>query len=257
MNRITELFSKEKDRPILNIYFTAGYPHLQDTMLILDALQGAGVNMVEIGMPFSDPLADGPVIQASSQQALANGISLEVLFNQLKSNQENIHIPIILMGYFNPVLQFGIKPFLKCCRESGVSGVILPDIPVDEFEEDYKDLFEEYGISFIFLVTPETSNERLKRIDALSSSFIYAVSSSSTTGKDKDWNKQELYLKRLKESHLSHPVLAGFGIKDKASFQAACKHTHGAIIGTAFIKALQKEGRMEEVIHNFISDILS
>ncbi len=256
MNQINKLF-RQKERAILSIYFTAGYPHLQDTTAILKTLQEAHADMVEIGMPFSDPLADGPVIQASSQQALKNGMSLALLFEQLKNNREDIHIPIILMGYLNPVMQFGLEPFLKECKSAGVAGVILPDLPVDEFEAHYKPLFEQYGISFIFLVTPETSSERLKQIDALSNGFIYAVSSSSTTGKDKDWNRQESYFKRLKESRLTNPVLAGFGVKDRESFQSACKYTNGAIIGTAFIKALKGDQPLEDHIQNFINGIIS
>ncbi len=256
MNRINKLF-QEKNKDILSIYFTAGYPQLEDTLSVLENLQNAGADMVEIGMPFSDPLADGPVIQESSKKALENGMSLKVLFEQLKGSREKINIPIILMGYLNPVMQFGLENFLEKCREVGVDGLILPDLPLEEYQEEYRSLFIQNGISNIFLVTPETSEERLKYIDDLSTGFIYAVSSSSTTGTDKDWKKQENYFERLQNSSLKHPVLAGFGVKDHESFMSASRHTRGAIIGTAFIKALQKEGTLQENIQNFIGGILS
>lgn len=254
MSRITDLFQK-KERDILSIYFTAGYPSLEDTTIILRCLQEAGADMVEIGMPFSDPLADGPVIQESSQQALQNGMSLEVLFGQLKGCRNDIQLPIVLMGYMNPVLQYGIESFLKQCKLVGVDGLILPDLPMDEYEEHYKTLFEQCEIDNILLVTPETTDERLKRIDMLSKGFIYAVSSSSTTGTDKDWNKQERYFKHLQESRLRNPVLAGFGIKDHASFEAAGRYTNGAIIGTAFIKTLSPSESLRTIIPSFIQQI--
>src|SRR5690625_4245680 len=256
MNRMKKLFQNKK-KDILSIYFTAGYPKLQDTAVLLKWLQKAGADMVEIGMPFSDPLADGPVIQASSQTALQNGMSLKVLFDQLKNCREEIHIPIVLMGYLNPVLQFGIEAFLKQCKLAGVDGLILPDLPIDEYEQDYKDLFEQAGLDNILLVTPETSDERLKQIDTLSKGFIYAVSSSSTTGTEKDWSKTEAYFKRLYDSRLKNPVLVGFGIKDRASFITASQYTNGAIIGTAFIRQLQKEGDMKDNIKQFIEGVIS
>lgn len=254
MSRIKNLFNTKKD-PVLSIYFTAGFPQLDDTLPVLKSLEAHGVDMVEIGMPFSDPLADGPVIQASSQEALKNGMSLKTLFAQLKDCRKEVEMPIVLMGYLNPVLQFGMENFLKACQATGVNGLILPDLPVEEYEKDYQDLFEKYGIAIIFLVTPETTAERLKTIDRLTTGFIYAVSSSSTTGKDQNWNLQEAYFQKLETAQLKNPVLVGFGIKDKASFQAASKHTQGAIIGTAFIRAIQKKGELEDNIQTFIQTI--
>jgi len=254
MNRINKLF-QEKQKGILSIYFTAGYPRLEDTMTVLRTLQESGADMVEIGMPFSDPLADGPVIQESSKKALENGMSLKVLFEQLKNCREEIHIPIVLMGYLNPVMQYGIEEFLTSCKAVGVDGSILPDLPLEEYEEEYKTIFTQNGVSNIFLVTPETSADRIKYIDQLSSGFIYAVSSSSTTGKDKDWNLQEGYFKRLKDSSLKHPVLAGFGVKDHESFVAATEHTNGAIIGTAFIRTLTKADHLSASIVSFIQQL--
>lgn len=256
MSSIKNLFNTKKD-PVLSIYFTAGFPELDDTLSILKSLEAHGVDLVEIGMPFSDPLADGPVIQASSQQALKNGMSLKKLFEQLSDCRKEVQMPIVLMGYLNPVLQFGMENFLKACQETGVNGLILPDLPVEEYEKDYQDLFEKYGIDIIFLVTPETTKKRLETIDRLTSGFIYAVSSSSTTGKDQNWNLQEAYFQKLEDAQLSRPVLVGFGIKDKASFQAASKYTQGAIIGTAFIRAIQEKGKLEENIQKFVRKILA
>lgn len=253
MSRIKNLFEKT-EKKLLSIYFTAGFPELNDTTRVLKQLEKDGVDLVEIGMPFSDPLADGPVIQESSQKALKNGMNLKTLFEQLKNCRDEVSIPIVLMGYLNPVMRFGLENFLRNCQEAGVDGVILPDLPLSEFEKN-KALFEQYGIAMIFLVTPETADERLKTIDLHTTGFLYAVSSSSTTGKDQDWKKQDTYFKRLQNSKLQNPVLVGFGIKDKTSFQAATQYTDGAIIGTAFIKAIQKEGKLEDLISNFITEI--
>lgn len=255
MNRIENLFKNQKGK-VLNIYFTAGFPKLDSTLTVLKSLQDSGVDMVEIGLPFSDPLADGPTIQASGQKALKNGMSLKVLFEQLDGFRKDIHIPVLLMGYFNPVMQFGVENFLKTCKRVGVDGLILPDLPLSEYEKHYKGLFKSYGIDLIFLVTPETSDDRLKQIDQAGSGFIYAVSSSSTTGSDKSWNKLEAYFKHLEKANLNNPILTGFGVKDKESFQKASAHTNGAIIGTAFVKMLEQTEDLEKEIGEFVKGIL-
>ena len=254
MNRISTLFQEKKGK-VLSIYFTAGFPELEDTLTVLESLQEAGADLVEIGMPFSDPLADGPTIQASGQQALQNGMSLKKLMEQLAHCRPKIQLPILLMGYTNPILQYGFESFLRDCQQVGVDGLILPDLPLPLYKEKYKALFAQYGLANILLVTPETSEQRMKQINALCSGFIYAVSSSSTTGSDKDWSRQEAYFKRLEGYQLDHPILTGFGVKDNASFQAASKHTRGAIIGTAFIKTLQEPGDLQTNIHRFIKSI--
>lgn len=257
MNKLTALFNKEKEEKLLSIYFTAGFPNIDDTNVILEELQHNGVDFVEIGMPFSDPLADGPTIQASGLQALKNGMTIKKLFKQLRARKDTITIPIVLMGYLNPVLQYGMEDFLKDCKETGVSGVILPDLPLSVYEERYQDLFTKYDITNTMLVTPETSDKRLEEINRLCSGFIYAVSSSSTTGTDKNWTAQENYFKKLKDYNFKQPVITGFGVKDKASFDAASKYTNGAIIGTAFIKAIQQKGNLKESIADFIKQIKS
>jgi len=254
MNRIDQLFAS-KQTGILNIYCTAGFPALEDTLPVMTALQAHGADMIELGMPFSDPLADGPVIQDSSTRALQNGMSLKKLFTQLKDFRKNIHVPVILMGYLNPVMQFGIEQFLQQCAATGVDGLILPDLPMQEYEQEYRPLFEKYGLHLIFLVTPETSEARIRQIDALSNGFVYAVSSSSTTGKDKDMKGQQAYFERLKALQLKNPVLIGFGIKDKPTFDAACAYSNGAIIGTAFIKAVENAKDLDGTIKQFIQSV--
>ena len=224
-------------------------------MPVMTALQAHGADMIELGMPFSDPLADGPVIQDSSTRALQNGMSLKKLFTQLKDFRKNIHVPVILMGYLNPVMQFGIEQFLQQCAATGVDGLILPDLPMQEYEQEYRPLFEKYGLHLIFLVTPETSEARIRQIDALSKGFVYAVSSSSTTGKDKDMKSQQAYFERLKALQLKNPVLIGFGIKDKPTFDAACAYSNGAIIGTAFIKAVENTKDLDGTIKQFIQSV--
>ena len=254
MNRIDQLFLN-KPKEVLNIYCTAGFPALNDTLTIMETLQQSGADMVELGMPFSDPLADGPVIQESSTRAIANGMRISVLFEQLKGFRDRISLPIILMGYMNPVLQFGVENFCKKCAETGVDGIILPDLPMDEFETEYRQIFEKYGLHLIFLVTPETSEARIRKIDSLSKGFVYAVSSSSTTGKDKDMGDQQAYFARLKEMKLKNPVLIGFGIKDKPTFQAACANSNGAIIGSAFVKAIENSTNLQSSIQSFVQGI--
>ncbi|WP_109698395.1 tryptophan synthase subunit alpha [Chitinophaga deserti] len=254
MNRIDQLFGN-KPKEVLNIYFTAGFPNHGDTLTVLQALQDGGADMAEIGMPFSDPLADGPVIQDSSTRAIKNGMRISVLFEQLKGFREKIHIPVVLMGYINPVLQYGVENFLRSCQEAGVDGLILPDLPMDEYETEYKPLFEKYGQHLIFLVTPETSEARIRKIDSLSRGFVYAVSSSSTTGKDKDMKLQEDYFRKLQDMKLQNPVLVGFGIRDKATFQTACQYSNGAIIGSAFVKAIENSANLQETVQAFVRNI--
>lgn len=262
-NRINKLFS-EKRKDILNVYCTAGFPHPDDTLQVLSSLQKYGADMVEIGMPYSDPLADGPVIQYSSSVALQNGMTIQKLFEQLKdcrnlvtpSGDGGFHLPLILMGYLNPVMQFGIERFCRQAKEVGVDGIILPDLPMYEYENEYKKYFEQNELNFIFLITPETSEERIKKIDELSKGFIYAVSSSSTTGNNKELDQQEDYFLRLAKMNLDNPVLVGFGIKDRHTFQAACKHSNGAIIGSAYINALQNAADIDGATKQFLDKIL-
>ena len=253
-NRIENLFSK-KEKNILNIYCTAGYPHLNSTLEVIRARQDSGADMIEIGMPYSDPLADGPVIQQSSSIAIANGMTIAKLFEQLKDFRKEIDLPVILMGYMNPVLQYGFEKFCADAAAVGIDGLILPDLPVHEFETEYGSIINKHGLNFIFLVTPETGNERIQKLDSLGSGFIYAVSSSATTGNNKGIVDQEAYFIKLKEMQLNNPVLVGFGIKDKTSFTAACKHTHGAIIGSAYINALKSSTNTGLVTKEFINAI--
>ena len=255
MSRIQKLFS-EKKKDILNVYCTAGYPHLDDTLKVLSSLQKYGADMVEVGMPYSDPLADGPVIQQSSTIALQNGMTIQKLFEQLKDFRKDVDVPVILMGYMNPVLQYGFEKFCEQAAALGIDGLILPDLPIYEFENEYGTVIKKYGLDFIFLVTPETSEERIRQIDALSTGFIYAVSSSSTTGSDKEIGQQENYFLRLQKMNLKNPILVGFGIKDKRTFQQACKYSSGAIIGSAYIQALQNAGDLESATEQFLNGIL-
>lgn len=253
MSRIAALFARKKEK-VLNIYCTAGYPKPDSTGKIIKALYENGADLIEIGMPYSDPLADGPVIQQSSSVALANGITIKKLFAQLKEagNAGNNKIPVILMGYMNPVLQYGFEKFCIDAAAAGVDGLILPDLPEYEFETEYGALIRKHGLDFIFLVTPETSEERIRKLDSLSSGFLYAVSSSSTTGSEKDMTGTRQYLQKLQGMQLTNPVLVGFGIKDKQSFEEACRHARGAIIGTAFIKALENSSNEEDSVKQFL-----
>ncbi|MFC6999953.1 tryptophan synthase subunit alpha [Rufibacter roseus] len=254
-NRLTRLF-QEKSGNLLNVYFTAGYPKLEDTTTILEELEAAGADLVEIGMPFSDPLADGPTIQASNMVALENGMSLKVLFQQLENVREKVTLPIILMGYLNPVMQYGFERFCAEAARVGVDGLILPDLPFAEYEEEYKPILEKHGLSLIFLITPQTSDARIRQIDALTNSFIYMVSSASTTGSQvQSTEAQRAYFSRVKALGLKNPLLIGFGISDKPSFEMACQSGHGAIIGSAFIKALQQPAEVRENVRAFLKQI--
>lgn len=255
MGRIEELFKRKKEK-ILNVYCTAGFPNLDSTLQVMKALQENGADMIELGIPYSDPLADGPVIQQSSSVALKNGMTIKILFEQLKDLRKDISIPVLLMGYMNPVLQYGFEKFCADTAAIGVDGLILPDLPEFEFENEYGAVIKRYGLDFVFLVTPETSIERIEKLDALSSGFLYAVSSSSTTGSDKNMNDVEQYLEKLKSLQLKNPVLVGFGIKDKTTFESACRHASGAIIGSAYIKALEKSTNIASDTRTFLSSIL-
>ncbi len=255
MSRIKTVF-EQKDKAVLNVYCTAGYPQLDSTVPVIESLQAAGADIVEIGIPYSDPLADGPVIQHSSTVALANGMTLPLLLEQLRDAKKRITVPVILMGYMNPVLQYGFEPFCKDAAEAGVDGLILPDLPEYEFRSEYGEIIRRYGLDFIFLVTPETTEERVRRLDELSSGFLYAVSSSSTTGADKDMNSVENYLRRLKGYGLKNPVLVGFGIRDRESFDRASPHAAGAIIGTAYIKALENSTDIPGDTSRFLQNVL-
>ena len=254
-NRITELF-KKKNKNILNIYFTAGFPKLEDTITVLKTLEKSGVDMVEIGMPYSDPTADGPTIQDSSEKSLANGMTIHNLFEQLKDVRAHVSIPIVLMGYINPVMQYGIENFCNKASELGIDGTILPDLPFEIYNREYKTLFEQNNISNVFLVTPQTEPERIQKLDKSTKGFIYIVSTNSTTGNEsKVDNEMNTYLNRIKNTELENPTLIGFNIKDKASFNNACNYSNGAIIGSAFVKMLNESSNIEEDITSFIKKI--
>lgn len=255
MSRIKELMQQKNGR-LLNVYCTAGYPQLDSTLQVMKALQDSGADMIELGMPYSDPLADGPIIQASGSRAIANGMTITKLFEQLKDFRSEIHLPVILMGYMNPVLQYGFEKFCVNAKAVGIDGLILPDLPVYEYETEYGPIIQKHGLDFIFLVTPETPEERVRQLDELSTGFLYAVSSSSTTGKDKNMGDVSAYLQRLQQMNLKNRVLVGFGIKDKTTFDAACKYSSGAIIGSAYINALDGDSDVTKTTKSFISQIL-
>lgn len=257
MSKLKEIFEK-KNGKVLNVYCTAGYPQLQSTNTIINTLAENGADIIELGMPYSDPLADGEVIQNSSSIALANGMTIEILFQQLKEGlAERGNKALVLMGYMNPVLQFGFEKFCKTAAEVGVDGLIIPDLPEYEFETEYGAIIKKYGLDFIFLVTPETSEERVKRLDSLSTGFLYAVSSSSTTGSKTDFDAVEKYLQRLQSYQLANPILVGFGVKDKESFDRVSQYTNGAIIGSAFIKALSNSKDEVNTVREFLQSILN
>jgi tryptophan synthase alpha chain len=256
MSRLSDLFQQQNQR-ILNVYCTAGFPKLESTLEVMSSLQTNGAHIIELGMPYSDPLADGETIQSSGNIALSNGMTIDVLFEQLKNMRQQIHIPVVLMGYMNPILQYGFEAFCNKAKEVGVDGLILPDLPLFEFETIYGDAIKASGLDFIFLVTPETPADRLKKLDSLSTGFLYAVSSSATTGKDKDFSKVAVYLKNLQSMELKNPILVGFGIKDKDSFDAVCAYANGAIIGSAYINALSKASSVNECTAQFLKAILN
>ena len=241
MNRINKVFNKKKN--LLSIYFTAGFPDINDTLKIIKELDKSQVDMIEIGLPFSDPLADGPTIQKSSEKALSNGMTTNLLFDQLKDLRKISDIPVVIMGYFNPILQYGIEKFCSNCKDVGIDGLIIPDLPADIFKKNYKIIFEKYKLNMMFLITPQTSNERINLIDDLSKGFIYMVSSYSVTGAKDSFDKYQIeYFKRIKKLNLSNPLLIGFGISNKKTFQTACQNSNGAIIGSAYIKYIENHG---------------
>ena len=254
MKRLKDTFNTKSD--ILNIYVTAGYPNLNDTVDIVIELAKNGVDMVEIGMPFSDPLADGPTIQNSSQIAIKNGITLELIFNQVEEIRKTTNIPIVLMGYYNQVLQYGADSFFEKAKAVGVDGFIIPDLPLDIYEKEHQQKVESLDLDMIFLITPQTTDDRIKLIDSKSSGFLYVVSSFAITGSKSDIQQSQIdYFKRINNLELKTPKLIGFGISDKKTFDTACQHAHGAIIGSAFIKALNDTKNVKESIKDFISEI--
>ncbi len=241
MNRIHKKLLE--DKKLLSIYFTAGYPELEDTVTIIKTLENSGVDLIEIGLPFSDPLADGPTIQESSTQALKNGMTTQVLFDQLKGIRSSVNIPLIIMAYFNPILQYGVEAFCKKCEAIGIDGLILPDLPVDVYHDKYKAIFESYGLINVFLITPQTGEERIRYIDSLTVGFIYMVSTSSVTGIQSGFGNTEVdYFKRIADMNLNNPQIVGFGISNSKTFSQATKYAKGAIIGSAFIKHLADNG---------------
>ncbi|MFD1163459.1 tryptophan synthase subunit alpha [Hwangdonia seohaensis] len=254
MNRINQKLQENKK--LLSIYFTAGYPNLDDTAPIIQDLEKNGVDMIEIGLPFSDPLADGPTIQASSTQALKNGMTTKVLFEQLKDIRKTVKIPLIIMGYFNPIFQYGVEAFCEKCKEIGIDGLIIPDLPVDVYHEKYQAIFEKYGLINVFLITPQTSDDRIKYIDSISNGFIYMVSSASTTGAQSGFgNVQTQYFKRIADMRLKNPQIIGFGISNNDTFTQATQYAKGAIIGSAFVKHVTHEGI--KTINKFVNSILN
>lgn len=241
MNRINQLF-KQKDRNILSVYFTAGFPKIDDTVLTLKELQSNGVDLVEIGIPFSDPMADGVVIQQSSHVALRNGMSIRKLFEQLTEVRNEIQIPLVMMGYLNPIMQFGFENFCRECDKVGVDGMIIPDLPMSDYLSEYKLIAEKYNLKFIFLITPETSEQRIREIDEHTDGFIYMVSSAAVTGTQNNFDSRVAYFNRINAMNLRNPRLIGFGVSNKATFDTVNNYASGAIIGSAFIKAMQEKG---------------
>lgn len=254
MNRINKALQSNKK--LLSIYFSAGYPNLNDTSTIIKNLEQSGVDMIEIGLPFSDPLADGPTIQDSSTKALKNGMTTQLLFDQLKNIRQTVSIPLIIMGYFNPMLQYGVEAFCKTCQDIGIDGLIIPDLPVEVYNEHYKATFEKYGLINVFLITPQTSVERIQFIDSISNGFIYMVSSASVTGSKSGFgDEQTAYFKRIADMNLKNPQIVGFGISNNETFTQATQYAKGAIIGSAFIKHLTSKGANNS--SQFVKSILN
>lgn len=254
-NRINELF-EQKSKRNLNVYFTAGFPEINDTASIISYLEEAGADLIEIGVPYSDPVADGPTIQESNTKALKNGMTIKLLFEQLKDIRSKVNIPIVLMGYVNPVLQFGMEQFCQKCHEVGVDGLILPDLPMAEYLEEHKSIFDKYGLKNVFLITPQTSENRIREIDQNTDGFIYMVSSASITGAKKEITQEQIdYFNRVKNMDLKNPTLIGFGISNKETFDMACQYASGAIIGSAFIRVLEKSKDLKKDITQYIKSV--
>jgi len=255
MNRIDKLF-EEKKGDILSIYFTAGYPALDDTVPVIRALAAHGADMIEIGVPFSDPVADGPVIQATNHRALVNGISLRRIFTQLEGIREHIRVPLLLMSYLNPILRYGMEAFCRDAAARGIDGAILPDLPAEEYLQKYRPLFREYGLKNIFLVTPQTPEERIRFLDSHGEGFLYVVSSRSTTGARDTFSERQLaWFRRLREMGLQTPLVAGFGISNHTTFRQACRWLDGAIVGSAYVQALKDSADTENITKSFISSL--
>lgn len=252
MNRIKQLF-EAKQKNILSIYFTAGFPNLNDTVDVLKELEANNIDLIEIGIPFSDPMADGPTIQASGTVALRNGMTLSKLFDQLKDIRKEVSIPLILMGYLNPIMRYGFEDFCKKCQEVGIDGAIIPDLPFDDYLKEYKPVADKYNIKVVMLITPETSDERIRLIDEHTDGFIYMVSSAATTGAQKSFDdSKQAYFKRINGMNLKNPRLIGFGISNKATLEAAQANASGAIIGSKFITLLQDSSNIKEAVSNLI-----
>ena len=248
MNRLTQLF-REKKKNLLSVYFTAGYPKLTDTVPIIRALEQNGIDLCEIGIPFSDPMADGPVIQHSAGEALRNGMSLRLLFDQLNEVRKTTGMPLILMGYLNPIMQYGFENFCRSCSEVGIDGMIIPDLPFADYLADYKKIADHYDLKMIMLITPETSDERIRLIDSHTDGFIYLVSSASTTGAQQQFDTgKQAYFTRVAGMKLKNPLLVGFGISNRATLESASAHTHGAIVGSRFIQLLGENATPEESV---------
>ncbi len=257
MNRIHTLF-KEKDSRVLSIYFTAGFPNLEDTLPIMEAIQAGGADIIEIGVPFSDPVADGPTIQDSNKIALDNGMSMKLLFDQLIGFRAKIQLPVVLMGYLNPIMQFGMEAFCQKCKEVGVDGLIVPDLPMQQYLDEYKAMFDEYGIVNTFLISPQTSEKRIREIDEKTDGFIYMVSSHGTTGAKAGISEQQIaYFERVEAMNLKNPTLIGFGISDAETFSKASEFCNGAIIGSAFIKKIQESENLSEGIQTYLQSVIN
>lgn len=253
MNRINKLFNDRAKKDLLSVYFCAGYPTLNSTVEIITELERQGIDMIEVGIPFSDPMADGPVIQNAATQALRNGMTLRLLFQQLQDVRHHIHLPLVLMGYLNPIMQYGFENFCRSCVECGIDGVIIPDLPYRDYMQHYRIISERYNIRVIMLITPETDEERIRLIDEHTDGFIYMVSSAATTGTQKDFNKEKLdYFQRIQSMNLQNPRMIGFGISNKQTFQSACKYAAGAIIGSKFVTLLGEENNPEKAVSKLL-----